>query len=113
MNFALYDRKKHTIAAKRVGSCNKVDITDPIFDVPGQSASKNQNFIKRSVPIALSSVLVPINPRVSIDEFSKVLTLLMEIGENLHGPQDQSYTSAFRQYDATVNLHNFSPKISE
>ena len=38
---------------------------------------------------AWSYVLVPMKPRVSIDEFTNVFTLLMTSDELLHGTQDQ------------------------
>jgi len=86
-----------TVVAERVFDGDEVDVTDPVFDIPWQCPSENQNYINYILPMALSSELVPINPRVSMEEFSKVLTLLKAKGEFLHGAQDHLYTSAFRQ----------------
>jgi hypothetical protein len=47
--------------------------------------------------MASSSVLVPIKPSVSIEEFSKVRTLVMTKGEFLQGAQAHFSTSALRQ----------------
>ena len=58
-----------TVSAKRVIHSDEINITDPIFYVPWESSSKHQNYLMLIILVASSSSLVPINPRVSIDEF--------------------------------------------
>jgi len=63
------DKNLLTVVAQRIVYSNEVNITDPIFDVPWECSSEYQNYIITIVLVASSSSLVPINPRVSIDEF--------------------------------------------
>ena len=52
-------------------------------------------------------------PRVSIDEFTNVFTLLITSDELLQGTQDQFSILAGLQYAATVSWHNLFPNDYE
>jgi hypothetical protein len=58
-----------TVVAERIFNCQEIDVADPIFDVPWKGASEDKNWVNHFLPIALSSELVPMNPRVSMEEF--------------------------------------------
>lgn len=91
-----------TVVAERITDCDEIYIADPVLEIPGQGSSEHQDYIDKVLLIASSSLLVPMKPKVSIDEFSKVLTLVKANGEFLHGAQFHFSTSALRQYDATA-----------
>ena len=68
---------------------------------------------RKTSTIECSYELVPINPSVSIDEFTKVFTLLITRGEDLHGIHDQFSILAGLQYEATVSIHSLLPRTYE
>ncbi len=63
------DKSLFTVVAQRIVYRNEINIADPIFNVPWKSSSKYQDYILTKILVASSSSLVPMNPKVSIDEF--------------------------------------------